>query len=181
MIQSIPAFGTLASLQTNRLLFSRLTFFNVGLFGEMLAMAAPLLLGAIAARRQLVLAAWCGRADDRLVVSAAALFLTSQERIYRDRRRAVVTSSCCSPPPGAGALGRARFRGVSAFVVSVAALVLQLLDARDCLQPTVMIKMVGRADTTRGTRRCSPGALAGGVFSGDRTAVEMAVQPSASE
>jgi hypothetical protein len=77
MVQSIPAFGSLSALQAQRLLFSRLTYFNVGLFGEMLAMATPLLLGAIAARRQL-------RLDRRavaflsvcLAVSAASLFLT---------------------------------------------------------------------------------------------------------
>ncbi|MGD0862227.1 MAG: O-antigen ligase family protein [Candidatus Limnocylindrales bacterium] len=53
VVQSLPAFGSLSVLQAKRLLFSRLTYFNVGLFGELLAMATPLLLGVIAARRHL--------------------------------------------------------------------------------------------------------------------------------
>jgi O-antigen ligase len=53
MIQTLPAIGTLAALQADRLLFSRLTYFNVGLFGAILAMAMPLLLAALVARRRL--------------------------------------------------------------------------------------------------------------------------------
>ena len=51
--QSLPAEGSMSVLQAQRLLFSRLTYFNVGLFGGLLAMAVPLLLGALAARRYL--------------------------------------------------------------------------------------------------------------------------------
>jgi hypothetical protein len=51
MIQSIPAMRTLAHMQADRLLFSRITYFNVGLFGEMLALTLPLLLALLLAHR----------------------------------------------------------------------------------------------------------------------------------
>jgi ABC-type thiamin/hydroxymethylpyrimidine transport system permease subunit len=42
---------TLAHMQAERLLFSRITYFNVGLFGEMLALTLPLLLALLLAHR----------------------------------------------------------------------------------------------------------------------------------
>ncbi len=47
MVQTLATVRSLSVLQDQRLLFSRITFFNVGLFGEMLAMAVPLLLAAL--------------------------------------------------------------------------------------------------------------------------------------
>jgi O-antigen ligase len=49
--QTVPAMKTLSVMQTNRLLFSRITYFNIGLFGEMLAMTLPLLLVLLLAHR----------------------------------------------------------------------------------------------------------------------------------
>ncbi len=145
MIQSIPAFGTLASLQTNRLLFSRLTFFNVGLFGEMLAMAAPLLLGAIAARRQLGLGRLAVAVlTIALVVSAAALFLTFSKSAYIATAGGVVTFFLLL-----ATTWRRRASVVlvsvalSAFVVPWPALVLQASPTLETAYSTVMIKMVG--------------------------------------
>ena len=51
MVQTIPAMKTLAHMQAERLLFSRITYFNVGLFGEMLALTLPLLLALLLAHR----------------------------------------------------------------------------------------------------------------------------------
>jgi O-antigen ligase len=83
VVQSVPAYGTLGRLQTYRLLFSRLTYFNVGLFGEMLAMAAPLLLGAIVFRRQLGLGRYSVPvAMAALGVGAVSLFLTFSKSAY---------------------------------------------------------------------------------------------------
>lgn len=145
MIQSIPAFGNLASLQTNRLLFSRLTFFNVGLFGEMLAMAAPLLLGAIAARRQLGLGRLAAAVlTIALVVSAAALFLTFSKSAYLATAGGVVTFFLLL-----ATTWRRRASVVlvsvalSAFVVPWPALLLQASPALETAYSTVMIKMVG--------------------------------------
>jgi O-antigen ligase len=83
MAQSIPAMKTLAVMQEDRLYFSRITYFNVGLFGEMLAMALPLLIVAVLARRRLGL----GRAAVWLVVAAilvclVSLFLTFSKSAY---------------------------------------------------------------------------------------------------
>jgi O-antigen ligase len=74
---------TLAVMQADRLYFSRITYFNVGLFGEMLAMALPLLIVALLARHRLGL----GRAAVWLVVAAilvclVSLFLTFSKSAY---------------------------------------------------------------------------------------------------
>ena len=83
MAQSIPAMKTLAAMQADRLYFSRITYFNVGLFGEMLAMALPLLVVAVLAQRRLNL----GRGAVGLVVVAilvclVSLFLTFSKSAY---------------------------------------------------------------------------------------------------
>ena len=83
MAQSIPAMKTLAVMQEDRLFFARITYFNVGLFGEMLAMALPLLAVVLLARRRLDL----GRAAVGLVVAAilvclVSLFLTFSKSAY---------------------------------------------------------------------------------------------------
>ncbi|MGD0247695.1 MAG: O-antigen ligase family protein, partial [Candidatus Limnocylindrales bacterium] len=52
-LQTVPEYGSLAGMQAARLLFAHTTFFNVGLFGVIIAMVVPLLVGAIAARRAL--------------------------------------------------------------------------------------------------------------------------------
>ena len=83
--QSIPAMKTLDAMQSQRLFFSRLTYFNVGLFGEMLAMALPLFVVALTAHHRgllplrrtivaLLLAA--------LAVSLVSLFLTFSKSAY---------------------------------------------------------------------------------------------------
>ncbi|HEX7497662.1 MAG TPA: O-antigen ligase family protein [Candidatus Limnocylindrales bacterium] len=85
MIQSIPAMKTLGAMQTDRLFFSRITYFNVGLFGEMLAMALPLLLATLLAHRRGHLQ--LRRAVVALLISALAvslisLFLTFSKSAY---------------------------------------------------------------------------------------------------
>jgi O-antigen ligase len=145
LIQSVPAMGSLEVLQAQRLLFSRLTYFNVGLFGEMLAMAAPLLLGAVAARRTLGL----GRVAVAILTIAVAvgtvsLFLTFSKSAYLAtaggtaafflllvttwRRRAVVVLVSVA---------------LSALVIPWPALVLQISPRLDGLYTTAMVKMVG--------------------------------------
>jgi O-antigen ligase len=82
MVQSVPG-STLAALQSDRLLFSRITYFNVGLFGEMVAMAVPLLAAALLARRHLRLSRWavvgiCAA----LAASLVSLFFTFSKSAY---------------------------------------------------------------------------------------------------
>jgi O-antigen ligase len=85
MIQSIPAMKTLEVMQDRRLFFSRITYFNVGLFGEMLAMAVPLLLAVLLAYRRghlqlrrVVVALLVST----LAVSLLSLFLTFSKSAY---------------------------------------------------------------------------------------------------
>ncbi|HEX5451593.1 MAG TPA: O-antigen ligase family protein, partial [Candidatus Limnocylindrales bacterium] len=70
--QTLPTVGSLLDLQGHaRELFSRLTYFNVGLFGEILAMAIPLLVGALAGWRALRL----GRVAVVVVTAGLAIAL----------------------------------------------------------------------------------------------------------
>lgn len=145
MIQSIPAFGSLSVLQAKRLLFSRLTYFNVGLFGEMLAMAAPLILGAIAARRQLRLGRFAVSVlMIALVVSAAALFLTFSKSAYLATAGGIVTFMLLL---ATNWRRRASIMlvsvALSAFVIPWPALVLQVSPTLEGAYRTTMVKMVG--------------------------------------
>lgn len=83
MIQMLPLDHSLSILQAQRGLLARINYFNVGLFGEVLAMASPLLLWTLIARRSLHL--------HRLVVAVlviaslaglASLFLTFSKSAY---------------------------------------------------------------------------------------------------
>jgi O-antigen ligase len=83
MVQSVPAWPSLAALQLQRLYFSRINYFNVGLFGEMLALALPLFLVLLIARHRLNL----GRGLQlviavSLLVSLVSLFLTFSKSDY---------------------------------------------------------------------------------------------------
>lgn len=85
MVQTIPAMGSLEAIQANRLLFSRINYFNVGLFGEMLAMAMPVLLAVLLAHRRGYVR--LGRPALGLIVVAivlalASLFLTFSKSAY---------------------------------------------------------------------------------------------------
>ena len=85
MIQTIPAMKTLEVMQDQRLLFSRITYFNVGLFGEMLAMAMPLLLAILLAYRRGHLhlrRAVAALLISTLAVSLVSLFLTFSKSAY---------------------------------------------------------------------------------------------------
>jgi O-antigen ligase len=83
MIQTLPTTHSLSVLQAQRLLFSRITYFNVGLFGEMLAMATPLLLGALLGRRRLGLSrAVVAALVVVTLVALAGLFLTFSKSAY---------------------------------------------------------------------------------------------------
>ncbi len=85
MVQSIPAMGSLEAMQADRLLFSRINYFNVGLFGEMLAMAMPVLLAVLLAHRRRYIR--LNRVGLALIVAAilvalASLFLTFSKSAY---------------------------------------------------------------------------------------------------
>ncbi|HEY5487096.1 MAG TPA: O-antigen ligase family protein [Candidatus Limnocylindrales bacterium] len=147
LIQALPTGGGLASLQANRLLFSRLTYFNVGLLGEMMAMAAPLIVGALLCRRTLGLS----KAVVALLLVAGlvgvpALFLTFSKSgwmataggallcvlllVETWRRRAAIV------------VGAAL---VSAFVVPWPALILQVFPPANDAYRSVMVLIMGQS------------------------------------
>jgi O-antigen ligase len=176
--QSVPAFGTLHELQTRRLLFSRLTYFNGGLFGEMLAMAAPLILGVIAARRNFGL----GRRTVAvlaavLAVSAIALFLTFSKSAYIAtaagafvflllashtwRRRIAITAASVA---------------LSALVVPWPAFVLQVAPPLNSAYRSAMVSLVGesRFDSWNPSQLSGHGSLTERLYATE-AAIRMAV------
>ncbi|MGZ6339512.1 MAG: O-antigen ligase family protein [Candidatus Limnocylindrales bacterium] len=76
LAQSLPSASSLAVLQADRGLFARLTYFNVGLFGEVLAMAVPLLFGILAVRSRRLGKVAISLVIGALVVCGACLLLT---------------------------------------------------------------------------------------------------------
>jgi O-antigen ligase len=147
LIQTLPTGGGLAELQAHRLFFSRLTFFNVGLLGEMMAMAAPLIVGALLCRRTLGLSRFvvavllvAG------IVSVPALFLTFSKSGWMAtaggvllcvlllaetwrRRAAIVVGSAL----------------VSAFIVPWPALILQVVPPVNDAYRSVMVSIMGES------------------------------------
>lgn len=81
LAQTLPTVSSFQEYQLRgREFLSRLTYFNVGLFGEMLAMAIPLLAGALLARRALRLRSWQTVAVGiGLSVALLSLYLTFQK------------------------------------------------------------------------------------------------------
>jgi hypothetical protein len=149
MIQTIPAMKTLSEMQVDRLLFSRITYFNVGLFGEMLALTLPLLLALLLAQRKgyvrlprtalvLLVAA--------LPVDIASLFLTFSKSAYLAsaggclvllllfvhtwRRRAAISLAVVM---------------VSAVVIPWPALVLQAAPPLDRAYRSAVVSIVGQS------------------------------------
>jgi O-antigen ligase len=147
LIQTVPTGGGLASLQAHRLLFSRLTYFNVGLLGEMMAMAAPLIVGALLCRRTLGLS----KAVALLLLVAAlvavpALFLTFSKSGWMAtaggallcmlllaetwrRRAAIILGSALA----------------SAFIVPWPALILQVVPPVNDAYRSVMVSIMGQS------------------------------------
>jgi O-antigen ligase len=147
LIQTLPTGGGLESLQADRLFFSRLTYFNVGLLGEMMAMAAPLVVGALICRRTLGLS----RVVVALLLIAGlvgvpALFLTFSKSGWMAtaggillcilllvetwrRRAAIVVGSAL----------------VSAFVVPWPALILQVVPPANDAYRSVMVSIMGQS------------------------------------
>ena len=78
LVQTLPTVASPLALQGHdREIFARLVYFNVGLFGEVLAMAVPILVAGLAARRSLGLSSRATfTLGAALVVSLACLYLT---------------------------------------------------------------------------------------------------------
>ena len=178
MAQTIPAMRSLSVIQTNRLLFSRITYFNVGLFGEMLAMAMPLLIVALLARRRLGL----GRLAVALVVAAilvclVSLFLTFSKSAYLAtfgaclvlillvvqtwrRRAAIVLATCLA----------------STVVIPWPALILQVSPPLEQAYRSAMVTLMGesRYDSWNPSTLAGQGSLLERWYA-TRAGIEMAI------
>jgi O-antigen ligase len=147
IVQATPGATSLSMLQTNRLRFSLLTYNNVGLLGELLAMAVPLIVGVLLARRSLRLT-WSSSVLllVALVACMAGLFLTFSKSAWL--ATAVATTLLLL----LAARGW-RSRGaivvaaglLSTLVVPWPALVLQYAPPLNVAYRTAMVRIVGQS------------------------------------
>lgn len=177
ILQALPSMTSFEALQAQRLVFARVTYFNVGLFGVVLAMVVPLVVGILACRRSLRLRP---RATRMLVAVLAAclvgLFLTLSKSAYLatalgsvlllvllvstwQRRAAIVLTAAV----------------LSSALIPWPALVLQIAPAISGAYRTAAVAMVGesRFDSWNPTTLAGRGSLAERFY-----AVEAAVHMS---
>jgi O-antigen ligase len=147
IVQATPGATSLSMLQANRLRFSLLTYNNVGLLGELLAMAVPLILGVLLARRSLRLT-WSSSVLllVALVACMAGLFLTFSKSAW------LATAIATTLLLLLAARGW-RSRGaivvaaglLSTLVVPWPALVLQYAPPLNAAYRTAMVRIVGQS------------------------------------
>lgn len=147
LVQTLPTGGGLTALQANRLVFSRLTFFNVGLLGEMMAMAGPLIVGALLCRRMLGLSkAMAVVLIVAGLVAVPALFLTFSKSGWLATAGGILLSVLLLVKTwrrrAAIVLGSAL---VSAFVVPWPALILQVVPPANDAYRSVMVAIMGQS------------------------------------
>jgi len=179
LVQTLPSDPSLAGLQANRLLFARLTFFNVGLFGEMLAMALPILVGLLIARRRLHLD---GRPITAVLIVAvilcvASLYLTFSKSGWIAAAVGLATLSILVVE---GWRKRAAVvlaaTVLSTFIVPWPAIVLRATPGLDEAYRAVMVGLVGdsRFDSWNPSTRSGRGSLLERLWA-TRAAAQMAV------
>ena len=147
ILQTVPGATSLAMLQARRLSFSLLTYNNVGLLGELLAMAVPLMLGVLLARRSLRI----GASTSVLLVVAvtvclAGLFLTFSKSAWLATSIAtalMIVLAARSWRSRAAILLTAGL--LSTAVVPWPALVLQFTPSLNTAYRTVMVRIVGES------------------------------------
>ncbi len=179
LVQTLPSDPSLAGLQANRLLFARLTFFNVGLFGEMLAMALPVLVGLLIARRRLHL-------DDRpitavlivaVILGVASLSQTVSKSGWVAAAVGLATLSILVVEGWRKRLAVALAATVlSALVVSWPAIVLRATPGLDQAYRAVMVGLVGdsRFDSWNPSTRSGRGSVMERLWA-TRAAARMAI------
>ena len=147
ILQTVPGATSLEMLQAKRLSFSLLTYNNVGLLGELLAMAVPLMLGVLLARRSLRL----GASTSVLLLLAVAvclagLFLTFSKSAWLATSIAtalLIVLAARSWRSRAAILLTAGL--LSTAVVPWPALVLQFTPSLNTAYRTVMVRIVGES------------------------------------
>lgn len=145
MLQTVPAATSLSMLQAGRFDFSLLTYNNVGLLGEVLAMAVPLLVGTLLAWRSLRLGA---STVVLLVVALAAclagLFLTFSKSAWLATSIATTLLLVLAARSWRGRAGIVLAAGLlTTIVIPWPALVLQYTPTLDAAYRTVMVRIVG--------------------------------------
>jgi O-antigen ligase len=147
IVQTEPWTHTLASLQAHRLDFTLLTYNNVGLLGELLAMAVPLIIGGIVARRSLGLATWLRWLLLIALVSClAGMFLTFSKSAWLATAVAGTMLLLLAARTWRSRIAVTLAAGlVTAFVVPWPALLLQNDPALEKAYRGVMIELVGKS------------------------------------
>ena len=178
MIQQLGTFHSLSVLQAQRGMLARLNYFNVGLFGEVLAMAGPLLLWALIDRRRLHL----NRAVVALLSLAslaalASLFLTFSKSGYLSTGGGLIVLLLLivrSWRRRASILLAAGF--VSAVLIPWPAFFLQVAPPLNNAYRTVVVSLVGqtRYDSWNPSTLAGKGSVVERFYA-TRAAVEMAV------
>jgi O-antigen ligase len=147
IVQTVPGAKSLAMLQAQRFSFSLLTYGNVGLLGELLAMAIPLLIGVLLARRLLRLP---GSTTLLLLLALAAclagLFLTFSKSAWLATSIAITLLVLLAARSWRSRAGIVLTAGLlSTVVVPWPALVLQVAPALDSGYRSVMVRIVGES------------------------------------
>jgi O-antigen ligase len=145
IIQTVPGAPSLAALQARRLYFSLVTYDNVGLLGDLLAMAVPLLVGVLLARRSLRLRS---STSTLLLLGLAAclagLFLTFSKSAWLAASFATALLALLAVRSWPGRLTIVAAAGVlSAIVVPWPALVLQLAPNLNSTYRVAMVRIEG--------------------------------------
>ena len=145
IIQTVPGAPSLAALQARRLYFSLVTYDNVGLLGDLLAMAVPLLVGALLARRSLHLRS---STSTLLLLALAAclagLFLTFSKSAWLAASFGTALLALLAVRSWPGRLTIVAAAGLlSAIVVPWPALVLQLAPNLNSTYRVAMVSIEG--------------------------------------
>ena len=147
ILQTVPVATSLSMLQAHRTSFSLLTYGNVGLLGQLLAMAVPLLIGVLLAGRSLRLNA---STLFLLVVALAAcfagLFLTFSKSAWLATSIATTLLVVLAARSwrSRAAIGLAAGL-LSTVVVPWPALVLQVTPTLDAAYRTAMVRIIGES------------------------------------
>lgn len=147
IVQATPGATSLSMLQADRLRFSLLTYNNVGLLGELLAMAVPLIVGVLLARRSLRLT-WSSSVLLLLALLAcmAGLFLTFSKSAWL---ATAIATTLLLLLAARGWRSRAAIvfaaGMLSTLVVPWPALVLQYAPPLNAAYRTAMVRIVGQS------------------------------------
>ena len=147
ILQTVPVATSLSMLQAHRTSFSLLTYGNVGLLGQLLAMAVPLLIGVLLAGRSLRLNA---STLFLLVVALAAcfagLFLTFSKSAWLATSIATTLLVVLAARSWRSRAAIVLAAGLlSTVVVPWPALVLQVTPTLDAAYRTAMVRIIGES------------------------------------